>query len=206
MKKFIILTALLALGFTQVEAQEITSYDTDSTAYYNMVYGPDDYAQAPIKGPQRKVNGTDKFHTSINLGTGFGNGGYYQYLSPMFNYDISKKWTLNIGTSIAYSTFKVRDFENVGERSTLHALTNYYSVGATYNATERLSLYGDVIYGRTMPTGNSSVNGLSNDGYMATFGATFNISKSLSIGIEVRSSRNMNPYGIYNNPYSPWNY
>jgi hypothetical protein len=219
MRKTLIIMALTLLGAFAAGAQEVTSYETDSTAYYNAVYNPNnDYAQAPIRGPQRKVNSDrNRLHTTVNTGVGISGGGSYEFVNPTFNYDLSKKWSLNFGMGVSYSNLKLRTFANSEDGGAnyqnLRAISNYYSAGATYRASERLSLYGDLIYAKTMPVGGGdNPFGYNNDAYMARFGATYQINKSLSVGFEMSTSRNVNPYGapgnpygiIYNNPYSPW--
>ena len=207
MRKTLIIMAFALLGAQAAGAQEVTSYETDSTAYYNALYNPNDYAQAPIKGAQRKLDNRDRLHATVNTGVGIGGGGSYEYINPTLDYDLSKKWSLNFGMGIAYSNFKLRDYSNAEQANyaNMRAITNYYSAGVTYRASEKLSLYGDIIYARTMPVGGGSSPYYDGDRYMATFGATYNITKSLSVGFEMRQSRGMNPYGImYNNPYSPW--
>ncbi len=205
--------ALSLIGALPAAAQEVSAYDTDSTAYYNAAYNPNDYAQAPIKGPQRKVADRSRLHTNVDMGVGFGNGGSYEYINPTFDYDLSKKWSLNFGMGVAYSSLKLRDlpYSEGGSVSyqNLRAISNYYSAGATYRASDKLSLYGDIIYVKTMPVGGDDNGFYNTDRYMATFGATYNITKSLSVGFEVRQSRGINPYlnpygTMYNNPYSPW--
>ena len=211
-KTFIIIVSAL-LGTLTAGAQEVTSYETDSTAYYNAIYNPNDYyAQAPVKGPQRKVNSDrNRLHATVNTGIGVGGGGSYEFVNPRFCYDLNKKWSLDFGMGVSYSNLKFRNFANAessAKYQNLRAVTNYYSVGATYRATGRLSLYGDLIYAKMMPVGGDNPFGGSTDAYMATFGANYQINKALSIGFEVRQSRNVNPYNpygiIYNNPYSPW--
>ncbi len=204
MKTKLIMAAALAMSIHTALAQEITAYDADSTAYYNALHNPNDYAQAPVKGQQRKVLEPSRVHTSINMGTGFSSLGSYEFISPTVTYEASKKWNLNFGMGIAYSNWKparIGSDENC-TYDNLRALTTYYSAGAEYRASDKLSLYGDILYYKTTPTSHTSLG--DNDGYMATFGATYNITKSLSVGFEVRSSRNVNPYGLYHNPYSPW--
>lgn len=217
MRKTLIIIASVLMGALTAGAQEVTSYETDSTAYYNAIYNPNDnYAQAPVKGPQRKVNSDrNRLHATVNTGIGVGGGGSYEFVNPRFNYDLNKKWSLNFGMGIAYSNLKFRNFantENAAKYDNLRAISNYYSVGATYRATDKLSLYGDLIYAKTMPVGGGDNPFGNNDAYMATFGATYQINKVFSIGVEVQHARNANPYGapgnpygiIYNNPYSPW--
>ena len=209
--------ALTLLGALTAGAQEVTSYETDSTAYYNAVYNPNDYAQAPIKGPQRRVNNDrSRLHTTVNTGVGVGNGGSYEFVNPTFNYDLSKKWSLNFGMGVSYSNLKLRNFASTEDGGAnyqnLRAISNYYSVGAMYRASEKLSLYSDIIYAKTMPVGGDNPFGGNSDAYMARFGATYQINRALSVGFEMSTSRNVNPYGvpgspygiIYNNPYSPW--
>ena len=206
--------SLALAGALTAGAQEVTSFDADSTAYYNAVYNPNEYAQAPVKSPQRKVNERPRLHADVNMGVGFGGNGTYEYVNPRFHYDLSKKWSLNFGMGVSYSSLKLRGLSagpesNVASYQNLRAITNYYSAGASYRASEKLSLYGDIIYAKTMPVGGcESPWGGNTDAYMATLGATYNITKSLSIGFEVRQSRNVNPYNpygiIYNNPYSTW--
>ncbi len=222
MRKTLIIMVSALLGTLTAGAQEVTSYETDSTAYYNAVYNPSGYAQAPVRGPQRKVNADrNRLHATVNTGIGVGGGGSYEYVNPRFTYDLNKKWSLDFGMGISYSNLKFRNFANAESSAryeNLRAVTNYYSVGATYRATEKLTLYGDLIYAKRMPVGGGdNPLGGNNDAYMATFGAMYQVNKAFSIGFEVQKSRNVNPYGlpgnpsgipdygiIYNNPYSPW--
>ena len=200
--------AFALVGALPAGAQEVTSYDTDSTAYYNALYNPNDYAQAPIKGQQRKVTDRSRLHTNVNMGVGVSGAGSCEFVNPTFSYDINKRWSLDFGMGLAYSTFKFRDVPH-GEGSAtyqnLRAVSNYYSVGATYRASEKLSLYGDLIYARTTPLGGGDYfDNYNKDRYMATFGATYNITKSFSVGFEVSTSQGINPYMYYDNPKWPF--
>ena len=79
-------------------------------------------------------------------------------------------------------------------------MTNYYSVEASYLASERLLLTGSIIYANNhYGEPRSKYN---NDGYMCTFGATYQITPSFSIGFEVSQSHNIYPvYGGYGYRY-----
>lgn len=214
MKKTLIILALCLIGALPAVSQEITAYDTDSTAYYNAAYNPNDFGQAPVKGRQARVqDGRGRLHADVRMGAGFGGGGSYEFVSPTLEYDLSKKWSLNFGMGLAYSTMKWKSLplDEGGQVSyqNMRAVSNYYSAGATYHASDRLSLYGDLIYVKSVPVGGDGHCMYDGDRYMATFGATYNITKSLSVGFEVRQSRGFSPYAsrygiIYNNPYSPW--
>lgn len=218
MKKVLFIIVWSLLGASVAGAQEVTSYDIDSTAYYNAVFNPAEYSQAPIKGPQRKVSDANRLHTNVSMGVGVGGGGSFEYVNPTFNYDLSKKWSLNFGMGVAYSTLKLKNLSRTAEDAAnyqnLRAVSNYYSVGATYRATEKLSLYGDLIYAKSMTVGGGNVNGLSmdSDRYMATFGATYHFNEKFSVGFEFSHAHDSNPYSnfinpystIYHNPYSPW--
>lgn len=202
MKKMAI-ALLMAAVSSGAMAQEVTSYAADSTAYYNSLYNPNDYAQAPIKGPQRRVGDSDgrsRIHTSINMGTGFGSMGNYQFLSPSVSYDATKRLSLQFGMGLQYSNFKIADM--AGERLEYRrasAVTNYYSVSAAYQASDRCVLYGGLVYGTDVMQ-KGEPRRMDSDRYTAIMGATFNITKSLSIGVEVRQQKNMSPFGGYGYP------
>ena len=106
---------------------------------------------------------------------------------------------------MAYSNLKYRSFGNNTEGVTyqnLKALTNYYSVSANYQASEKLQLTSSVIYFQNNYTSASDKNMFNRDAYMATFGATYQITPSFSIGVEVSNYKNVNPWGYgYGNPY-----
>ena len=207
MKKLMLIISVLLAGGLAADAQEVSSYDTDSTFYYNNVYNPNDYAQSPVTLPQRKVSEQSRLHTNVNMGMGFGNGGSYEFIKPTVSFDATKKWSLNFGMGIAYSNLSLRSYTGADKSvsyNDLRAITNYYSAGASYRASENLSLYGELIYAKSTPVGGNALYGGNRVSYMAVFGATYHITKSLSVGFEVRQSQNMNPYDIYNNPYSPW--
>ncbi|MCQ2253189.1 MAG: outer membrane protein transport protein [Bacteroidales bacterium] len=202
MRRFLYLLA--CVGFcANVSAQDITGYDTDSTAIYNAYYNPENYSQAPVKGAQRRIDSNGpKITSNITMGTSFGGGISSQYIEPRLNYQATNRLQLQFGMGIMYSNINLRGLatEDISYQN-MRALTNYYSASAQYQASERCRVYGSVVYASSRMMDNPSSP--MRDKYMATVGATYNITKSLSIGFEVRQS-NINPYYMYGMPCNSW--
>ncbi len=185
-----------------VYAQEISSYETDSTAIYNALYNPNDYAQSPVKLPQRKVLDRSRISTQVNMGTSFGKYGSSQFVAPEISYEASDRLHLHFGMGMIHSSLRLMNFASeTSAENNLRAIQNYYSVGARYSVSPRCDIYGSLIYMHdNYQQGNKFSQG--KDRYMATFGATFNITESLQIGIQIRQSENMSPF--YTHGYAPY--
>jgi len=197
----LILALAAAIIVQAAHAQEITSYDVDSTAIYNAMYNPSDYAQAPVTLPQRKVLDRNRISTQINMGTSISSIGSSEYINPNISYQATDRLSLSFGMGIMYSNLKLRNFEDeTSAESSMRAITNYYSVAASYRVSPKCDVYGSLIYMRDDFGAKSQFS--PQNRYMATFGATFNITESLSIGIELRKSENMSPF--YTRGYNPY--
>ncbi|MCQ2250077.1 MAG: hypothetical protein MJZ66_03095 [Bacteroidales bacterium] len=198
-----LLTAILAvLIVSQASAQEIASYEVDSTAIYTAMYNPNNYSKAPVKLPQRKVLDCNRINTQINMGAGFGSIGSYEFVAPSISYQATDRLQLQLGMGFVYGSLRLRSF--AGETSAennLRAISNYYQASARYSVSEKCDVYGSLMYWR----GNSldrNPYSRGKDSYMATFGASFSITESLHIGIEVRRAENVSPF--YCGGYAPY--
>lgn len=201
MKKIVSLFSVLALSLSAV-AQQVESYDADSISYYNGLYNPNDFAQAPVTVQQQRVKG-DRLSSHIQMGTSFGSLGSSQYVSPVFNYQATNKLSLSLGLGMAYTNMKFSSLNKYSEMpayENLKAITNYYSAAANYQASEKLQITSSVIYFQNNYIGVGEKPGFNRDAYMATFGANYQITPSFSIGFEVRQSKNISPFDYRMSP------
>lgn len=190
-----------AVLVSTAHAQEITCSDVDSTSIYNILNNPNDYSQAPTTLPKRKVLDRSRISTNINMGTSFSSIGSAQYISPAISYQATDRLHVSIGMGMMYSTLNLSGLEGFaanGEKLKNRTVTNYYSASASYQLSPRSMIYGSIIYAKNLDNGSNALSPyFSKDRYMATFGANFNITESLSIGFEVRRAQNMGPYYMY---------
>ncbi len=203
----IIMAIAAAIMVSTAHAQEITSSSVDSTFIYNYLNNPNDYSQAPTTLPQRKVLDRSRISTNINMGTSFSTIGMAQYINPAISYQATDRLHVSIGMGMMYSTLNLSSMEGLaanGEKIKTHTVTNYYSASASYQLSPRSMIYGSIIYAKNLDNGNNALSPYFNkDRYMATFGANFNITESLSIGFEVRKAQNMSPYYMYDRYNGP---
>ncbi|MBO4371495.1 MAG: hypothetical protein J5826_01060 [Bacteroidales bacterium] len=178
MKKLAILICVALFG-ANVSAQEIFEYQQIDTTF--QTYQPEPYSQTPVR---ESIRESKNRHAKAGL---------------------DKRFHVSFGMGMAFSTFKAPVFTDYNEAPTyqkLRTMTNYYSVEASYLASERLLLTGSLIYANNHYGEPRTRYNSANDGYIATFGATYQISPSFSIGFEVSQSHNMYPvYGGYGNRY-----
>ena len=159
----------------------------------------EDYSQTPVREGIRNSKNR-QVQTEVGMGAGFWNGGNSDYVSTGIGFQPAERWRFSAGFGLMYSNFKAPVFSSYNETpdyQNLRAITNFYKASASYLASERLLLTGSIIYGQNRVTTPGTRYSSSNDAYMCTFGATFKISPSLSIGVEVSRSQNMYPYYDY---------
>lgn len=196
---------MAAVTFATAQAQEITSYEADSTSIYNALNNPNDFSQAPTVLPKQRIFAPGRVNTNVMMGTSVSNLGASQYVSPTINYNATDRLQLFFGMGIMHTNLRL-DLSGTDlsapKRDNTSLLTTYYTVGARYQVSPRCDVYGSVIY-MNNSLGNNANPLFDKDRYMATFGATFNITESLSIGVEVRNSKNVSPYYMHN-PFSPY--
>ncbi|MBQ5403700.1 MAG: hypothetical protein IIU11_04970 [Bacteroidales bacterium] len=179
MKKIFTFFVTLLIAFS-VKAQEVTSFEEKS--------------QMPIS-------------TSVDMGCSFSNFSNTEYLGARTKFQPLKRWDFSLGLGMAFSNFKAPVYSSesgTANYQNLRALTNYYTASASYRASQKLSIYSSVVYFKNDMLGNNSNKKspyFNRDAYMATFGATYQITPSFSVGFEVRNSQNVDPYGFYYGGY-----
>ena len=178
MKKLAIIICA-SLFSANVWAQEIIEYQHSDTTF--QLYQAEPYAQTPVR---ESIRESKNRHAK---------------------YGLDKRFHVNVGFGMSFSSLKAPVFSDYEEAPTyqkLRTITNYYSVEASYLASDRLLLTGSIIYANNHYGEPRTRYNSANDGYMATFGATYQITPSLSIGFEVSQSRNIYPvYGGYGYRY-----
>jgi hypothetical protein len=117
---------------------------------------------------------------------------------PKLDFKPYDKWHFSFATGISLTCFKTAPTME-GNYRNIKALTNYYSASANYKASPRLSLYSSLTYYKNgfSNASKNDANYFNRDAYTASFGANYQITPSLSVGLEVRQSKNVNPYGFY---------
>jgi len=168
-----------AMFAANVSAQEIIEYQNIDTVFQQ--YQSEPYSQTPVR---ESIRESKNRHARAGM---------------------DKRFHVSVGFGISFSSIKAPVFSDYNETPTyqkLRTITNYYQVEASYLASERLLLTGSIIYANNHYGEPRSRYNSSNDGYIATFGATYQITPSFSIGFEVSQSHNIYPvYGGYGYHY-----
>ena len=111
------------------------------------------------------------------------------------NFIPQDKWQFAFSTGISFSNFKAPttdcNYRNI------KALSNYYTLSTNYKATKKMSLYSSVTYLREDYKSQKDYFRGNLDGYLTTFGLNYQITPSLSVGFQVSTSKNVNPYYGY---------
>ena len=197
MKKFFL--SIFSLVFPLiVSAQEITEYQCDDTSSFFSRY--ELLIQQNEQFDYHKTQQIPRVHTSVSVGVGVG-AGNYEYVNPKVDIEATKKLSFSVGMGFMYSNFRVGSVSatETPTYQNLRAMSNFYSVQAAYKASEKLLVTSSLIYGQNNIL-NSSNRAKSNfDSYIATFGATYQITPAFSVGFEVSQYHNVSPFYM---PYS----
>ena len=121
------------------------------------------------------------------------------YTAPQINYNFTPKLQFSMGVLIVNSTIP-NSFIN--ENSKVNRTNTYLINKISYQATEKLRISGEILYG--LNNNSYNPNAYNKNKYMVNFDAEYKINDSFSIGVQV-SSHNLNlPYS-YSNPFAPTN-
>lgn len=158
--------------------------------------------QTAIKTDKEEAKKVDsKFSYNIEMGTSissssFGNFASF-YTAPQVNYNFAPKLQFSAGVLIVNSGLPAfNSDENV--TSSLNYTSTYLFNRVNYQATEKLRLSGEFLYG----TNNLHhiVGQANTNEYIINFSAEYKINKNFSIGLQMSSSKMNTPYGYL--PYS----
>lgn len=204
MKKITLLSCALMLS-ASIMAQEVSEYQTvgNDDIQYLQDYNAEPYSQTPVRESIRQSKNRQA-RAEVDMGMGFSKAGSTEYISPRMTFQPGKRWQVTAGMGMAISNFKAPVFTSYSETpdyQNLRAISNYYNAEVAYMASERLLVTGSIIYGQSRFVGQHKYSS-TDDGYICTFGATYQITPGLSIGFEVSRAQNMYPvYGGYGYPY-----
>ncbi len=151
----------------------------------------------------------DRITYSVTVGTGYSSFSnnlslMSSYISPSINYQASEKLFINVSGVIMQNNFN--GAENLSNSSPVGYNSNNSNYGINgsvyYQASERLSIYGDGTYYQNQSVMNGYQNQIYNTDYKSfSLGVGYKISDKVFINAQFQYSNGLNP--AYN-PYSPF--
>lgn len=160
----------------------------------------DDYYGAPVKP---KLLAKDRISASVIVGTGVNFSGnsrstsFTTFIAPKINYQLSKKFKINVGlmhyTATPNTGFFMNPNEAIINRSNKSISGNLIFVGGEYQLNKKVILSGAVMMDA------SGLNNKQNNYKAASFGVDYKVSEHSSIKFETTISNGQGNY--YNNPF-----
>ncbi len=186
----------------------IISYQLSSTYAQEILYSHSKEEVSNNSGQSSTLTEKQKeksnFNYRLNMGTSiysgsFGNA-FYTFVEPELQYRLNPKWSISTGLLITQSNFGNLFSEN----NHGNALNSYFTASLAYNATDRLRIKGEILYGMN----KSPIYGYKrNAEYSVRFGAAYKITDKLTFEVEIinQKTNNILPFGsiYYNNGFLP---
>jgi len=126
------------------------------------------------------------------------------YTAPQINYNFTPKLQFSAGVFIINSTIPTRYFnENASSTGTTNLTRSYFMNKISYQASEKLRISGEILYGMNKNPYSISPNSNKSE-YLINFDAEYKINENFKIGIKLSGSNLNSPYG-YSNSFGPIN-
>ncbi len=184
-KIIILIIAIAYLG--ELKSQEIL-----------YSHSKDEVVQTNDKQHNGKEDKKEKIKYRFNTGTGFSVNNFGNaidiYAEPEIAYRLSPKFSISTGFLFVNTTFTgMSEYMNKGK---LNYTNTFVTAGIDYNATERLRISGEILYGLNKSPYSFGGSRNTSDYYLR-FSAEYKITKSLSFGVQIIQQSGNNPF------YSP---
>ena len=150
----------------------------------------------------------------VNLGTSFSTSNFGNaistYAAPEIRFGLAPKLSISTGFLVTNTT--ISDYY-LTEKEGRNNFTNAYAfAGVDYQATQRLRISGEILYG--MNKSPYTFDNNKSADYYLSFSAEYKITENLSVGLQVvnqnmgysgfRNPFNRDAFGNYHNPYYPF--
>ena len=167
--------------------------------------GPEKYYIDSIKNASSTRSWSPGIHYRLNLGTSFSSGGWFgnsiqTWVAPELNYRLNQRWNFRAGVMIS-NTLPIQNSKDAfgvsGTRDPLSGLSYLFYTGADYQVNEKLIISADVMKSVVQ---NSKFDYFSpGAGNFESYAFSFNykLSRSFSIGGNIRLSNGNDPYNYY---------
>jgi hypothetical protein len=205
--KFYIVSFIILFAFANTQAQEIIyTNNKDEVTLPVQENNSTDYTANSDRN-------TSKVDYKINVGTSFSSSKFgnavSMYTAPEIRYKLAPKLSISTGFLVTNTTLSGY---YASEKEKKNNFTNaYIFTGIDYYATERLRISGEILYGMNQSPYSFSGNNSNSPDYYLSFSAEYQITKSLSIGVQVTKHNmgynnpfNRNSFNNYYNPYNPF--
>lgn len=187
MKSLKLILVVIVIGaYSELWAQEILySHSKDEVVNKSET---DEFEQNEYKN--------SKLRYRINTGTSFAFSDFGNamaiYAEPELAYRLRPK--LNITAGFLFVNSNISGLYSDINHSNRNYTASYITAGIEYNASERLRISGEILYGMNKsPYSLGNKNGSSD--YYLRFSAEYKLTKSISVGIQViKENYNMSPF------------
>ena len=158
-----------------------------------------------------KISYKVEFGSAFSTSKAFGNALSF-YTAPQFKYKFTPK--LNISAGIMLINTSISDYYLIKNQQKRNISQAFMFSGFDYNATEKLRISGEILYGMNNSQMKFS-NAKNSSDYSIRFSAEYKINENFSIGFQV-VNKNMgypgygnqfgnDAFGNYNSPFNSFN-
>jgi len=151
---------------------------------------------------------SSKISYNIELGSSVATNSVYGtsmnfYTAPQINYNFTPKLQLSTGFLIINSTMPVNYLNENTSSGVTNFTRSYFLNKISYQASEKLRISGEILYGMNKNPYGLSQNGNKNE-YVISFDAEYKINENFKVGIQL-SGHNLNSPYAYSNSFRPLN-
>ncbi len=178
-----------------------------SNIYAQIIPSCRDYVGANENNQEQKADDKkSNLQYSVNVGTSVSTGylgnALNVFAEPELRYRLSPRWSISTGFLIMNSN--ISDLYSDRYKGRYNAVSTYVTAAATYHASEKLRITGEILYGMNKSPFTFDGN-KNNSEYYLRFSAEYKINKSLSLGVEIINQKtNFSPFSniYYGNRFS----
>lgn len=139
-----------------------------------------------LAAQEKKITFQPKFgiQAGVLASTWNNNAMFSSYVMPTISQQISAKWHINAGLMLRSNNF-------LSNGTNLHRQDAFLMAGASYQATEKLTISGQMLYDPNRPAFGDQ---FSASRWSAMMSAQYKISDNVSVGVSVRVSQGNSPF------------
>ncbi len=180
-----LILVIIISQFSSIYAQEILySHSRDEVVANNNTQKKHDSKKTP------------KLQYGLNMGTSISTGYFGNsvniFTEPELRYRLSPKWSISTGLLIMNRSISNLYTDN--NKGRYNAVSSYLTASVTYNATEKLRISGEILYGMNKSP-YSFGNNKNSQEYYLRFNAEYKINEKLTLGLEIINEKtNFSPF------------
>jgi len=210
-KYYILFVIIFITPYLFAQTEEGDNYDPA-----NFIENQTVTKNTEIKNPDFEANDelnnnkSSKLSYNVEIGTSISTNSFGSfvdiYTAPQINYNFTPRLQFSTGFLLINSSIPAYYTNENSSPGISNYTRSYFLNKISYQATEKLRISGEILYGMNKNPYGLNQNSKKNE-YIVNFNAEYKINENFRIGLQL-SGHNLNsPYGYntYTNPFRPIN-